>query len=126
MAPDPTGIYVHLPFCRVKCSYCAFAVSTDLRLEQAYGEALIREIETRALRGTPADTLFWGGGTPGLLEGNGGQVLVQVWGVVATIAWCAIATFVLLKIIDALMGLRVSKETEIDGLDLNLHGEVVP
>jgi ammonium transporter, Amt family len=66
------------------------------------------------------------GGTPGLLEGNGGQVLVQVWGVVATIAWCAIATFVLLKIIDVVMGLRVTKETEVDGLDLNLHGEVVP
>jgi ammonium transporter, Amt family len=66
------------------------------------------------------------GGTPGLLEGNGGQVLVQVWGVVATIAWCAIATFVLLKIIDVIMGLRVTKETEVDGLDLNLHGEVVP
>ena len=64
MAPDPTGIYVHLPFCRVKCTYCAFAVSTDLRLEEAYGEALIREIETRAVSGMPADTLFWGGGTP--------------------------------------------------------------
>ncbi|HEU5163184.1 MAG TPA: radical SAM family heme chaperone HemW [Thermoanaerobaculia bacterium] len=63
-APDPTGIYVHLPFCRVKCSYCAFAVSTDLRLEDAYGEALLREIERRAPRGAPADTLFWGGGTP--------------------------------------------------------------
>ena len=48
------------------------------------------------------------------------------WGVLATVVWCAIATFVLLKIIDALMGLRVSKETEVDGLDLNLHGEVVP
>jgi ammonium transporter, Amt family len=66
------------------------------------------------------------GGTPGLLEGNAGQVLVQVWGVVATIAWCAIATFVLLKIIDVIMGLRVTKETEVDGLDLALHGEVVP
>jgi Amt family ammonium transporter len=66
------------------------------------------------------------GGTPGLLEGNAGQVLVQVWGVVATIAWCAIASFVLLRIIDVIMGLRVTKETEVDGLDLNLHGEVVP
>jgi ammonium transporter, Amt family len=66
------------------------------------------------------------GGTPGLLEGNAGQVLIQVWGVVATIAWCAIATFVLLKIIDVVMGLRVTKETEVDGLDLALHGEVVP
>jgi ammonium transporter, Amt family len=66
------------------------------------------------------------GGTAGLLEGNPGQVLIQLWGVVATIAWCAIATFVLLKIIDVAIGLRVAKETEIDGLDLKLHGEVVP
>jgi putative oxygen-independent coproporphyrinogen III oxidase len=62
-APDPIGIYVHLPFCRVRCSYCAFAVSTDLRLEDAYGEALLREIASRAGGGS-ADTLFWGGGTP--------------------------------------------------------------
>ena len=66
------------------------------------------------------------GGASGLLEGNAGQVLIQLWGVLATVVWCAVATFVLLKIIDALMGLRVSRETEIDGLDLNLHGEVVP
>jgi ammonium transporter, Amt family len=33
---------------------------------------------------------------------------------------------VLLKIIDVIIGLRVTKETEVDGLDLNLHGEVVP
>jgi len=66
------------------------------------------------------------GGTPGLVEGNGGQILIQLWGVAATIAWCAIATFVLLKIIDVIIGLRVAKETEIDGLDLALHGEVVP
>ncbi len=66
MAPpsDPVGIYVHLPFCRVRCSYCAFAVSTDLRLEDAYGQALLREIALRSLPGTAADTVFWGGGTP--------------------------------------------------------------
>lgn len=61
---DALGIYVHLPFCRVRCSYCAFAVSTDLRLEDAYGDALLREIEARSVPGTPADTIFWGGGTP--------------------------------------------------------------
>ncbi len=66
------------------------------------------------------------GGAPGLLEGNAGQVLIQVWGVIATVAWCAIATFVLLKVIDLVIGLRVGKETEIEGLDLRLHGEVVP
>jgi Amt family ammonium transporter len=66
------------------------------------------------------------GGTAGLLEGNAGQVLTQLWGVIATIVWCAVASFVILKAIDAAIGLRVGREEEIEGLDLNLHGEVVP
>lgn len=61
--PDAVGLYLHLPFCRVRCSYCAFAVSTDLRLEQAYGSAILEEIRARA-DGRRADTVFWGGGTP--------------------------------------------------------------
>ena len=65
------------------------------------------------------------GGTPGLLEGNVEQVLVQIEGIVATIIYCAIATFVILKIIGCTMGLRVDKETEIGGLDSNLHGETI-
>ena len=65
------------------------------------------------------------GGTGGLLEGNAGQVLIQLEGIVATIVYCAIATFVILKIIGAVMGLRVDEETEVGGLDYNLHGETV-
>ena len=40
-------------------------------------------------------------------------------------AWCAIATFVILKVVDALIGLRVSNQAEVEGLDINLHGETV-
>ena len=65
------------------------------------------------------------GGTKGVLEGNSGQLLIQIEGIIATMIYCAIGTFVLLKVIDALMGLRVSKEVEIEGLDINEHGEVV-
>jgi len=65
------------------------------------------------------------GGTPGLIEGNPGQVITQIWGIVATIVYCAIGSFVILKVIDLVLGLRVDEETEIGGLDLNLHGEVV-
>lgn len=57
------GIYVHLPFCRVHCAYCPFAVSTDLTLQEAYVDALIREVQT-APEGEPVDTIFFGGGTP--------------------------------------------------------------
>ena len=65
------------------------------------------------------------GGTAGLLEGNPGQVLTQIWGIVATIVWCAIASFILLKAIDLVIGLRVDDEVERDGLDLGEHGESI-
>jgi Amt family ammonium transporter len=65
------------------------------------------------------------GGTSGLLEGNAGQVFIQLEGIVATIVYCAVATFIILKIVDAIVGLRVDEETEIEGLDANLHGETV-
>jgi ammonium transporter, Amt family len=65
------------------------------------------------------------GGTSGLLEGNPGQVLTQLWGIAATVIWCAIASVILLKLIDLVIGLRVDEETERDGLDLGLHGETI-
>ncbi len=65
------------------------------------------------------------GGTAGLLEGNAGQVVTQIYGIAATIVWSAVASFVILKIIDGAIGLRVDKETEAKGLDIGLHGEVV-
>ena len=65
------------------------------------------------------------GGTPGLIEGNAGQVLTQIEGIVATIVYSGVVTFIILKVIDAVIGLRVSKEVEIEGLDINLHGETV-
>ena len=63
--------------------------------------------------------------TLGLIEGNAGQLWIQVIAVAATIAWCALATFIILKLIDLLIGLRVDKEIEQTGLDLALHGEAV-
>ena len=65
------------------------------------------------------------GGTSGLLEGNAGQVWIQIEGIVATIVYCAIATFIILKVVQGIMGLRVDDETEVEGLDINLHGEIV-
>jgi Amt family ammonium transporter len=65
-------------------------------------------------------------GTKGLLEGNPGQVLIQLEGIIATIVWTAVATFVILIITNILTGVRVSQAVEVEGLDINLHGEVVP
>jgi Amt family ammonium transporter len=65
-------------------------------------------------------------GTSGLLEGNPGQVLIQLEGICATIIWTAVATFVILIVTNILTGVRVSQAVEVEGLDINLHGEVVP
>jgi Amt family ammonium transporter len=65
------------------------------------------------------------GFTLGLLEGNVGQLWIQLVAVGATVAWCAVATYVLLKLIDLAIGLRVDREIEQTGLDLALHGEAV-
>ncbi len=63
------------------------------------------------------------GGTPGMIEGNFGQLLTQVYGIAATIGYCAVVTFVILKAIDVTMGLRVDEKIEAVGLDVSLHGE---
>lgn len=65
------------------------------------------------------------GGTAGLLEGNAGQVMTQLIGVGATIAYTAVITFVILKVLDLVMGLRVAEEAEREGLDVSQHGERV-
>ncbi|MBZ8135051.1 ammonium transporter [Afifella sp. IM 167] len=65
------------------------------------------------------------GGTPGLIEGNPGQVVTQIYGIGATVIWSAVCAFVILKVIDMVIGARVSPEVETEGLDINLHGEVV-
>ena len=64
-------------------------------------------------------------GLPGLLEGNPRQLLVQVYGIVATALWSGVVTFIILKIVGALVGLRVSEEVERSGLDVHLHGESI-
>ena len=62
----------------------------------------------------------------GLIHGNAAQVGVQLYGIIWTVLWTAVLTAVILTLLDLLIGLRVTREVEIEGLDLNLHGEVVP
>jgi ammonium transporter, Amt family len=65
------------------------------------------------------------GGTSGLIEGNPGQMINQLKGIVIVIVYDAIVSLILLKIIDAIIGLRVTEEVEREGLDIALHGEAV-
>jgi Amt family ammonium transporter len=59
----------------------------------------------------------------GLLEGNGGQLLNQLLGVGLTVGITCVASLAILKIVDLCIGLRVSEEQELTGLDIALHGE---
>ncbi len=65
------------------------------------------------------------GGTPGLLEGNSAQIGLQLYGVGVTIVYSAVVTFILAKLVGAVMGLRVEEDEEREGLDISLHGESV-
>ncbi|HET7472611.1 MAG TPA: ammonium transporter [Candidatus Limnocylindrales bacterium] len=60
----------------------------------------------------------------GLIDGNAGQVATQLLAVGATIAYAVVATFVIVKLVDLILGIRVSLRDEELGIDLAVHGEV--
>ena len=65
------------------------------------------------------------GATAGLIEGHPQQLLTQFYGVIITLIWTAVATFVLLKLVGAFAPLRVSMQQELEGLDISQHGEAL-
>ena len=70
-APTDLGVYVHIPFCRERCDYCAFATYTDRdHLMERYADACVTEVERLAQGGhlVGATSIFFGGGTPSRLR----------------------------------------------------------
>jgi Amt family ammonium transporter len=65
------------------------------------------------------------GGASGALEGNVGQILTQLEGIIVTIVWSGVVTLIILIVVNRLVGVRVTQAAEVEGLDINLHGEVV-
>jgi ammonium transporter, Amt family len=61
---------------------------------------------------------------PGLVDGNAGQLVTQAIAVGAVIAYAAVATYAIIKVVDFVLGLRVPEHEEEVGLDLAVHGEV--
>ncbi|HAH10816.1 MAG TPA: ammonia channel protein [Alphaproteobacteria bacterium] len=61
----------------------------------------------------------------GLIAGNPGQVLVQIEGLLYSGVYCAAATFIILMGLNYSIGLRVSREEEVEGLDITQHGETI-
>ncbi len=73
--------------------------------------------------GAIATGLFASVGAEGLFFGNPGQMVPQIVGVLATYLLAGVFTFIMLKVLDSFMGLRVSEEDEVTGLDISQHGE---
>jgi Amt family ammonium transporter len=85
----------------------------------ALGAILTGAFASKAINPTAAPNGGW------LLDGNGNQMVLQFYDVGATFLYCAVVTYIILKLIDLVIGLRVSHEVEVEGLDINLHGETV-
>nr|WP_290927529.1 radical SAM protein [Haliscomenobacter sp.] len=64
------GLYLHIPFCKQACHYCNFHFSTSLRQKGAMVDAIVRELERQKdyLQGAPLSSIYFGGGTPSLLD----------------------------------------------------------
>lgn len=64
------GLYIHIPFCAKRCLYCDFFSNTEMKYKEPYVDALIRELEMRKdyIDGEPLETIYFGGGTPSLLQ----------------------------------------------------------
>ncbi len=91
----------------------------------AFGVHGIGGIVGALLTGVFAVKAIGGDAASGLIEGNASQVVTQLVGVAATVAYTAVASYIILKVIDMVIGLRVSEEEEREGLDVSLHGERV-
>lgn len=66
------GLYIHIPFCHRRCTYCDFYLTTNLNLIDNFVDALLKEIKLYSLKypGCTFDTIFFGGGTPSILSSN--------------------------------------------------------
>ena len=64
-----SGIYIHIPFCKTKCTYCDFYSITNFKLQKELVDALLLEIETRkSYLKEAVETIYFGGGTPSVLN----------------------------------------------------------
>lgn len=110
-------------FCYLMCTKLKNALGYDDSLDAfgvhgmggTLGALLSGVFATRAVTGSD--------GPAGLLEGNAAQMVPQIVSILAAVAISVVGTVVLLLVLKALMGLRVSEEGEIRGLDISEHGE---
>ncbi|MQA67336.1 MAG: ammonium transporter [Alphaproteobacteria bacterium] len=110
----------------VVCFWAATSVKRALGYDDsldAFGVHAIGGIVGALLTGVFAAKAV--GNASGLLEGNAAQVWIQLKGILWTIVYCGVVSFILFKVIDLVIGLRVAEDEEREGLDQVLHGESV-
>ena len=120
----PTGALIIGLTAGVVCYVATAFIKRTLKIDDSLDVFPVHGVG--GVLGTLCAGLFVGTlGGVGLAEGmtTGGQVWVQFIGVAATFGYCAVATWVILKIIDVVIGLRVTGDEETEGLDVVLHDE---
>jgi Amt family ammonium transporter len=89
----------------------------------AFGVHGVGGILGSVLLGVFASKAWNGAGQDGLLFGEADLLIANLKGTAVGCLWAAVATFVLLKLVQRVTGLRVDEETEGEGLDQSIHGE---
>lgn len=107
----------------VVCYFCTWGVKRVWRVDDSLDVFPVHGVG--GILGTLLTPIFalefWGGVS--LETGLGQQLAVQLLGSLAVIAWCALLSFLILKTLDAVLGLRVPEEEEVEGLDVTQHDE---
>jgi Amt family ammonium transporter len=107
-------------------SYAAIQIRSRTRLDDALDVFSCHGLAGTAgalLTGVFASKLVNPAGADGLLAGNPGQIAVQLLAVIATVVFAAVGTAVILKVVQATLGVRAGVHEEMAGLDLSEHGE---
>src|SRR6267378_929853 len=125
---DPKGALIIGIAAGVLCYWGATGLKNALGYDDsldAFGVHGVGGITGAILTGVLAVSAVGGEAHSGLIDGNARQVLIQLYGVACTVVYDAIASLILLKLVDLVIGLRVDVDTEREGLDLAIHGEAV-
>jgi ammonium transporter, Amt family len=125
---DPRGALIIGVVAGVACYWGATWLKNALGYDDsldAFGVHGVGGAAGAILTGVLAVAAVGGDGKSGLIEGNTHQLVVQLYGVGVVVVYDAIVSLVLLKLIDLAIGLRVDTDTEREGLDLAIHGEVI-
>lgn len=125
----PTGAIVIGIAAGVLCFWASVYLKNMLGYDDsldAFGVHAVGGIVGAMLTGIFAAAMFGGAG---LSDAAGGSIMhqlgIQGFGVMVTIVYDAIMTFIIIKVIDVIMGIRVTEEDEVEGLDVSQHGEQV-